>query len=268
MNSSYSIVDPRSPSDKGNLCALALMSKAPGPGTTKTRLVPPLAPDEAAALSACFVRDAASNIADISSDGLAEGVVVYTPVGAETAYEGLLPKTFSLLAQRGEAFGDRLFHAVEDLLSAGYSSVCLINSDSPTLPTALLRSAITAVARAGDRVVLGAANDGGYYLVGLKQAHRKLFENIDWSTSKVLAQTIERATELELETEILPAWYDVDDAATLRQLCVELLSRNGGQATQSDMVAYGAPYTRSYLSRLINSDGVRQRIWDSADKPA
>lgn len=268
MNSSYPILNPLSRYDKSNLCALAVMTKAPVPTLTKTRLTPPLSPVEAAMLSACFLRDTSANIAAVSVESKADCIALYTPVGLESAFEYLLPTTFTFLAQRGKSFGERLFNAAEDLFSVGYESVCLIDSDSPTLPPALLRSAVSSLERAEDRVVLGAASDGGYYLIGLKKAHRHLFSGIDWSTSKVLAQTVERAAELKLETEILPFWYDVDDPATLCQLCNELFSRNGDRWAQSDAVAYSAPSTRSYLSRLIATNGGRHRIWPSPSKPA
>lgn len=239
-------------------CALAVMTKAPQAGNCKTRLVPPLAAVEAATLSACFLRDTCDNIARIARDGTAAGVAAYTPLGSEAFFNGLLPRSFSLLGQRGSTFGERLFHAAEDL-SSGYDSFCLIDSDSPTLPGAFLRAAVSALARPGDRVVLGPAKDGGYYLIGLKNAHRHLFEDIDWSTSRVLRQTIARAREIDLPVMILPVWFDVDDAATLRQLCNELFSTNGNQPV-SISLAYQAPHTRAYLSRLLQMDGVRQRI--------
>ena len=241
-------------------CALAVMIKAPRAGASKTRLVPPLTPDEAAALSVCFLRDMTANIAGVTSEKSAEGIAVYTPVGAERAFDGLLPETFSLLAQRGESLSDRLFHAAEDLLALGYKSLCLTNADSPTLPPVLLVAAISALARPGDRAVVGAADDGGYYLIGLKTAHRHLFTGIDWSTGKVLSQTIERAAEINLEVEMLSAWYDVDDAATLRRLCDELFSVNGERRGQGGLIGYEAPHTRRYLARLIETEA-RERIW-------
>jgi uncharacterized protein len=264
MNSSYSPLRPLSRHDKSNLCALAVMIKAPVPKLSKTRLTPPLSPAEAAMLSACFLRDTAANLAAVSIGTKTDCIAVYTPVGLESAFEDLLPTTFTLLAQRGKSFGERLYNAAEDLFSMGYTSICLIDSDSPTLPPALLRAAISSLERLEDRVVLGAASDGGYYLIGLKKAHGHLFSGIDWSTSRVLTQTMERAAEIKLETEILPFWYDVDDPATLRQLCNELFSRNGKHRAQSDAVAYDAPATRSYLSRLIATNGGRHRIWTSS----
>jgi len=245
-----------------NLCALAVMTKAPVAGESKTRLAPPLEPDEAAKLSACFLQDTCDNII-LTSRNKAEGVAVYTPTGAEAFFKGLLPASFGRISQRGSLFGDRLLHATEDLISLGYESLCLIDSDSPTLPPLFLQTAVSTLALPGDRVVLGPAEDGGYYLIGLKKAHRRLFENVDWSTSRVLAQTIARAKEIELPVTLLPAWFDVDDAASLRKLCYELFLETGTRATPSLPIAYGAPYTRAYLRQLIENGG-GQRIWQNA----
>lgn len=237
------------------------MTKAPLPGASKTRLTPPLTANEAAKLSACFLRDTCDNIAAVCLDGASEGIAVYTPARTEAYFNRLLPASYGLLEQRGTSFGERLFHAAEDLLSSEYDSLCLIDSDSPTLPTSFLRAAVSALAAPGDRVVLGPAKDGGYYLIGLKKAHRRLFEDVDWSTSRVLSQTIARAKEIKLPVTVLAAWFDVDDAATLRQLCYEMFARNGKHATIADPVAYRAPYTRAYLSQLLAADNSRQRLW-------
>ena len=94
----------------------------------------------------------------------------------------------------------------------------MLNSDSPTLPTALLIRAAHALLAPGDRVVLGPADDGGYYLLGMKQPHAHLFADIAWSTADVAAATRARAATLGLEVVKLPAWYDVDDAASLARL--------------------------------------------------
>jgi len=232
------------------------MAKAPVSGQVKTRLVPPLTNDQAAALNACFLRDTASNIAAVGSCHGAQGVVMYTPVDAGHAFDGLLPEDFQLVAQRGESLGERLLNASRDLLARSYDSICLINSDSPTLPSAILGAAIAALTPRGDRVVLGAAEDGGYYLIGLKNAHENLFEKIAWSTSDVLAHTLERAKQIHLEIVMLPAWYDVDDAAMLERLCDELFLPDsiGGNSP------YAAPQTREYLAGLLKTKA-RNRIW-------
>src|SRR5713226_3270214 len=89
------------------LCALAVMTKAPRAGQVKTRLVPPLTPAEAAQLNTCFLRDTADAIAKATGD-IAQGIAVFTPVGAEQAYSDILPHDFDLLPQRGNGFGERL----------------------------------------------------------------------------------------------------------------------------------------------------------------
>src|SRR6266478_6243294 len=171
-------------------CALALMAKVPFAGAVKTRLTPPLSPGEAGQLSTCFLRDMTTNMLGMIGDGT-KGVVLYTPANAEAFLHELIPDGFKLMAQRGETLGERLINAAADLLSNGFESVCLINSDSPTLPGELLRTAASFLAQDGDRVVLGPSEDGGYYLIGLKHPHHELFERIAWSTADVLAHTIE-----------------------------------------------------------------------------
>jgi rSAM/selenodomain-associated transferase 1 len=234
-------------------CALGLMAKAPLAGEVKTRLVPPLTPREAAELNICFLRDMAANIQSVSETVESSGLVVYTPTGSESAFDGVLPVGFKLLAQRGTSLGERLCNATDDLLREGHSAVCLINSDSPTLPKSILIRAVELLAIDGDRVVLGAAEDGGYYLIGLKHAHRNLFNQIAWSTPDVLARTRERAAEIDLPVEMLPPWYDVDDAETLNRLCEDLFF------SESPDGAYPAPHTRAFMKSIIKAEGL-QRI--------
>jgi uncharacterized protein len=238
----YKILQPGEPAGAGGACcALAVMAKAPRPGKVKTRLSPPLTPDQAAQLNNCFIRDTTENIHQVTEGSNSAGIVVYTPVGDETAFDNLLPPGFLLLGQRGDGFGERLTHACEDLFACEFSAVCLIDSDSPTMPQAALLQAVEWLSRPGDRVVLGGSDDGGYYLIGVKRVHRRLFQQIDWSTERVLAQTLERAREIGLNAELLPAWYDVDDAATLERLRIELGEASAG---------YDAKHTRAYLQSL------------------
>ena len=235
-------------------CTLGLMVKVPIAGAVKTRLIPPLTPEEAATLSMCFLRDMTTNISSLSGDGT-EGVALYTPSGAEEILHNLLPKSFRLVAQHGETLGDRLINAATELLDEDLCSVCLINSDSPTLPVKFLNDAVSLLVKEGDRVVLGPSQDGGYYLIGLKRPHRNLFERIAWSTADVLAHTIERAANIHLPVELLPTWYDVDDAATLRLLYEELgLTPNGAGPHHEYKGGYDAPFTRNYLAELIRQD--------------
>jgi uncharacterized protein len=239
-----------SPRVREGCCALAVMTKAPRAGTVKTRLIPPLTPEEAADLNVCFLRDITGSITQATQAANAIGVAVYTPRGAENSYRGILPHNFFLVPQRGDAFGERLLLATEDLLRLGFESVCLINSDSPTVPANVFVEAARSLEKPGDRIVLGPSDDGGYYLIGLKKLHRRLFADIAWSTERVFRQTIDRAADLKLEVHELPTWFDVDDGATLRRLCRTLLPSG----------ATDAPATRHFLDAIVAREG-RSRIW-------
>jgi uncharacterized protein len=256
MTAIQRILDPREgrqvPRD---LCALAVMTKAPKAGRVKTRLSPPLTPDEAAALNICFLRDTAAAISRTANVGRAQGIGVYTPIGAEDAYVDILPEDFALVPQRGEAFGERLSAATEDLLQLGFASLCLIDSDSPTVPAHAFALATEHLSKPEDSVVLGPSDDGGYYLIGLKKLHRPLFESIDWSTDRVLEQTVAAARKIGLPVHLLPAWYDIDDRSTLARLCNELFGADG---QSSD--GFEAPATRQFISALLEREG-RSRIW-------
>jgi rSAM/selenodomain-associated transferase 1 len=224
---------------------MAIMAKAPRLGHAKTRLVPPLSAEDAAALSACFIRDAAENIAAAAQQAAIDGYIAFAPPDAEAEFRLLLAPETQLLSSRRRGLGASLFDAAVDLLGAGYGSACLINSDSPTLPTSILVAAAKMLAPPGDRLVLGPAEDGGYYLIGLKQAHPRLFEDIAWSTPKVLAQTQERGREIGLATTMLPIWYDVDDIGSLRRLNKQLEQASAGQTI------YPARHTASLLKSLL-----------------
>lgn len=249
----HPMTDPRSREvDRSTVCALAIMAKAPRAGKVKTRLAPALGFEGAAAMNICFLRDTAENIQGVAgrefAHGRAAGLVCYTPVGEEDAFEGLLPAEFGLIPQRGDGFGERLLLAAGDILACGFGAVCLIDSDSPTLPTAALEQAVEALLSPGDRVVLGGSHDGGYYLIGLKRAHPEPFENITWSTASVLEETRAQVRAAGLELVELPLWYDVDDADTLRVLEAELLA--GERPAFATVAGYDARASREYLRGL------------------
>lgn len=246
----HRVLDPdRGRQIPANLCALAVMTKAPRAGRVKTRLSPPLTPEEAAALNICFLRDTTAALSATVAESPARGIAVYTPAGEEAAYADILPPNFELVPQRGGPFGERLSLAMDDLFALGFAAVCLIDSDSPTIPPSAYAKAAQVLSQPGDRIVLGPSDDGGYYLIGLKQAHHRVFAEIDWSTERVATQTLERAQEIGVEVELLPTWYDVDDRATLRRLCEGVLHGNEH-----------APATKQFLRELIAREG-RERIW-------
>jgi len=225
--------------------AVAVICKTPIAGKSKTRLSPPLRPEECAAISSCFIRDLSSTIQSLADDGDVTGYAVYTPLGSEAALRGLLPDRFALTLQGEGDLGARLLKATADLLDAGHAGVILVNSDSPTLPKAILRAAVDAV-RCGDNVTLSPAYDGGYTLVGLSRPHSHLFTDIPWSTNEVYRLTLERARDIGLPVMNVPGWYDVDDAASFRMLEDELSGCRPGFAAP-ELVGASAQATRQFI---------------------
>ena len=203
-------------------CGIAIMAKASAPGRTKTRLVPPLSFDEAAALNTAFLQDISDNLLLAGRYAAIAGYAAYAPPGSEDFFYRTLPSAIGLIDACLPNFGDCLLRTIEKVLARGHGSAVVLNSDSPTLPTALLVEAADALAQPGERAVLGPSTDGGYYLLGVKTAHRRLFEDIAWSTEHVAKQTLERAREIKLNVHTLPVWYDVDDVEGLRRLYGEV----------------------------------------------
>ncbi len=226
--------------------AIAIICKTPMAGRSKTRLSPPLRPEECAAISACFIRDLAATIAGLSAEGVT-GYAAYTPAGSEPALKLLLPDEFGLLLQGEGDLGARLRKAAEDLLAAGHAGVILVNSDSPTLPPAILRDAVAAVRRGGN-VAIGPASDGGYTLIGLSRVLPRLFEDIPWSTEVVCRLTLDRAAEVGLPAVILDQWYDIDDAASYAVLEAEFAGVPPAFA-RPGRSPHDAPATRDFVTR-------------------
>ena len=226
-------------------CAIGVMAKAPQSGRSKTRLCPPLTPDQAASLSAAFLRDTTANILEAGRSAPIIAYAAYTPAGAEPVLAPCLADGTALVLADGggpaadgvEGFGRCLLQAIEGMLAHGHEAACVLSSDTPTLPTRILVEAAERLLAPGDRAVLGACDDGGYYILGLKRAHAHLFAGIAWSTDTVADATRARAAEIGLDLVELEPWYDVDDAASLRALVRE----TGG---------YTALETRAVLARL------------------
>ena len=131
--------------------AIGIMCKTPIAGASKTRLSPPLSATECAEISACFIKDLASTIHELSLTGEVVPYAVYTPKGSEETLRRLLPENFKLALQCEGGFGVRLLQGTIDLLNAGHGGAILVNSDSPTLPKAVLQQAVDAVRRRRQR---------------------------------------------------------------------------------------------------------------------
>jgi rSAM/selenodomain-associated transferase 1 len=194
------------PQPRGDVIVLA---KQPVAGYAKTRLASVLGRDEAARLAEAFLRDTLAFAA-----GRARRLYAACAPDA-SAFRTLAPGA-RCFAQPDGDLGARLAHAFEMAFRDGASRPVLIGADSPTLPSQLLTAAHEALG--SHDVVIGPALDGGYYLIGMRELHRSLFDRIDWSSDLVLAQTLARARAAGLDVFVLPRWYDVDDASGLARL--------------------------------------------------
>src|SRR5262249_14291040 len=209
--------------------AVAIMAKAPWPGTVKTRLCPPLLATEAAALYRCFLLDKIATVGGLVDT---RPVIAYTPDDARAEFDVLAPG-FALVAQDGPDLGARLHATLAGLLAAGHAGAIAVDSDTPTLPGGFLQQAVDCLSRPGPDVVLGPTEDGGYYLIGVRAPHRELFERMPWSTSDVLEITRRRAAAAGLRALCLPSWFDVDTPDDLERLRAMLDEANDTTACET-----------------------------------
>jgi rSAM/selenodomain-associated transferase 1 len=201
--------------------ALITVSKKPEPGRTKTRLCPPLSGKQAAALYHSFLLDTLELMRQVEAT---QPILAYTPDEAEPFFRELVPDGFELTPQVGPDLGARLHAVLSGCVQNGYRQVAVMDGDSPTLPVEILRQAFDALDDPGIDVVFGPCEDGGYYLIGLKQPNAALFLDIPMSTPRVAEVTLRRAQKEGLRVFLLPRWYDVDVYADLQRLNEELRS--------------------------------------------
>lgn len=195
------------------------MAKEPVAGRSKTRLIPALGAEGAAALSRAMTLDVLD---------LARATALPLTVALDGDLRGPFAREIAPLPiepQVGATLGDRLAHA---LRGGGVA----IGTDAPTLPGAL----ILAAASAPEAVVIAPSRDGGYVLVAVDDA-REIFDGVPWSSAETFAAQVARARALGREPRILPAWYDVDDARDLGDLAAAL----------AQLPADIAPRTRAFL---------------------
>ncbi|MBW1981481.1 MAG: TIGR04282 family arsenosugar biosynthesis glycosyltransferase [Deltaproteobacteria bacterium] len=218
---------------------LIVVAKQPVPGFTKTRLCPPLTPVEAAELYRCMMQDTLALAATIHT---ADHSLAYTPAEAFSYFRKLVSADFNLLPQTGKNLGERLANVLSHHFDLGYQRVVIMNSDGPTLPRDRIVEAFSCLDHA--HITLGIGHDGGYYLIGMKRFHHTLFQDISWSTSLVIPQTLAVCAGLGLKVHKLPEWYDVDVEADLKRLQRELQQ-------QPSL----APHTAAFLQRLPSKQG-------------
>ena len=211
---------------------LAIMARAPSaPG--KSRLIQDLGTRDGEGLRGALLRDTLASVSQLQ----VEKAVLFTPPERDTEIRALTPFPAVFLAQRGATLGDRMHGGMRDLLGFGFEAVVMIGSDLPTLPSVHVSAAFDILARRPDALVLGPAEDGGYYLIGVTRSHSQLFDRIPWGTSQVLEHTCKAAEALGMTVEKISQWYDVDSLSDLRRLQRGVGSPEGT-----------AHYTRTWLA--------------------
>jgi rSAM/selenodomain-associated transferase 1 len=192
--------------------SIVIFVKYPAPGKVKTRLGAQIGYRLAADLYHLFIDQTLEIARRAEADNI---YIAYEPKERSDDFEKLVPDGFNCFPQHGQDLGQRMLNAFEYVLNQNSNKVIILGSDSPTLPVHIVKDAFTRLA-AFD-LVLGPAEDGGYYLIGVKRPYQGIFDNIEWSSPSVLQNTLERASELGIHYSLLPQWYDVDTLADLRR---------------------------------------------------
>lgn len=210
---------------------LLLFTKPAREGRVKTRLIGDLTPAQAAELHAAFLDDLL--------DRLRTGSFTVHLAWALDPDDAVPEGPFPGVRQRGADLGERLYTALSEAAEDG-AAVAALGSDHPTLPVAIVHRAFELL-EAGADVVLGPAEDGGYYLIALRAGAvaRRLFQDIVWSTDRVFPATLERIAELGLHLELLPMASDVDTPEDLCRLAAAMAEDTAGDL--------GCPRTRALL---------------------
>jgi hypothetical protein len=210
-----------------NDSVLLVFAKQPLPGRVKTRMTPPLSPEEAADLYSSMLLDVLDKCCRLPA---AELLLLYeNQPGSREFFSSLFPEE-ALFPQTGEGLGERLENAFSLAFSRGCRRAVVIGSDSPDLPIRHIENAFRLLEGGGQDAVFGPTEDGGYYLLGLTSPQPLLFRDIPWSTHKVLEASLEKCSEAGLRAELLPRWYDLDTADDLARLPLE---QSGGEAPRT-----------------------------------
>jgi rSAM/selenodomain-associated transferase 1 len=222
---------------------IVVFAKAPIPGRVKTRMIPPLSPDQAAAFYAAMLADVLDVTAEFAERRGLEAVLAVDPPDRCGELARRAPQGYRVVAQRGPGLSARMGWAVAEAAAGGHERVLVRGSDSPALEPAILDAALDAL----DDCDLSVCPDldGGYSLIGVHRPWPGLFDH-PMSTDRVLEDTLANATRLGLAPRVLPPRFDLDTAGDLAHLA---RARDAGEAN-------GCRRTLAYLDR--------ESLWPSA----
>ena len=217
---------------------LIVVAKAPTRGQTKTRLGSLIGLDAAAEFYRCLLADVL-DIARRTTDHLSDvtPAIGYWPAGSEDTFDEIAPD-FALILQQGAALGDRLHHVITQALSHGYDQAAVLSSDTPFVDPAALARGFQALSEGAD-VALGPCDDGGFYVMHLREPHPEILVPIQMSTPNVTRDILAAATDARLRVELLPSTTDVDTPADLQRL----------STSTANWPSQIAPKTREWLKQ-------------------
>jgi uncharacterized protein len=228
-----------------NRRALIIFAKNPLPGAVKTRLSPPLTPAEAASLYSCMILDSVAMASSLRN--IIPFIFFQDDPGAADYFKTLAPEIIST-PQKGEDLGDRMKNAFDEIFCRGFAEIAIIGTDSPDLPPGHILEAFALLEHEHIDVVFGPAEDGGYYLLALKNVWGELFSGLPWSSSGLLETSVARAKNNCLGVSFLPGWYDIDTAADLQR--TELLhERSTAINTRAFLISRHQPDSRHSSDR-------------------
>ncbi|AFZ47956.1 Protein of unknown function DUF2064 [Cyanobacterium stanieri PCC 7202] len=184
---------------------LVIFTRYPEKGKTKTRLIPAIGAKKAAQIQKLMTE----NIVKIARELKDEiEIKIYYAGGNQTLMESWLGDQWQFIPQQGKDLGEKMFSAIESNFKSTQKPVIIIGIDCQSLTVDILEKAFFALDN--HNLVLGKAEDGGYYLIGLQKPRKELFENIKWGTKTVYQDTINIAKKSNLSIFNLPILADID----------------------------------------------------------
>lgn len=215
--------------------AVICFTRVPRPGVTKTRLLPILSGDQCSALHSAFLRDLSSVYAQADADLF----VAYTDDPNWEMLKAIFHGAKDFFPQTGAGLGEKMYNALCHALAQGYGSVILTGADLPLMTASHLESGFAALYDAD--LALGPTSDGGYYLVGMKQPHKVIFENQSYGGSTVLENTVAAANAAGLTVAFAQCCDDVDTPEDLRNLMQTLSPETATYRYLADLKKEGVP---------------------------
>jgi rSAM/selenodomain-associated transferase 1 len=201
---------------------VGVMARAPSSGG-KSRLGAGLSPSRLDALRTALLADTLGVVGRAADLFGFETTIFVTPPEGVAEVLKLSDRVWASAPQSEGDLGERMRSALAHLIDGGATSAILVGTDIPLLSVAHLAAARDLLEASGG-VVLGPADDGGYFLVGMQKVHAELFDGVEWGTASVLADTVRVADRIGIETRLIGGCYDVDTVEDLRRLEHDLAS--------------------------------------------